>query len=982
MQQQPHTTPTTPTGHHTVRVHVPGSAQQRPASANSPTPQQQGGARNPPTPTKPTSGQPQQGGRTAPSPQRQPQATAAAPPKSPASRKPRPQQPQQQQQPQQRRGGGTGKPRGAGKGDDEDQEGGAGGEDKSGDEPDENEEDMEDDDDEAPDANDDDDDYREGEDAKKRAARRKSAPGGARPRPSKSSSGGAGTKRKKRKSSDDEDGDEENKLYCFCRSKDDGSFMIQCDICEEWYHGKCVGISQRASKGIKTYVCKRCESKPQGTSQPVPATAPDSPKKATAKIPAKIRASVPTSSQDDVSGSDGSDSDQRARRASMPAPGTKTVVASPDSTKVTIKGQPQKQIPITTRNSAIEKLSTILGGKRDIAEQIEAAVHDSFSNSSKTYASKIRSLQSNLKDAKNPLLRDRIISGELSPEHLAQMTPQQLANPDLINWRKSREKKSMETVVVQEGTAPDMVIEKQQAEKAAKLIGDGSVQSLPRYSDSASPPTHSHTRPAEPPPKKSRTTGQGSDVSPSARLPTDADASPIGWQFTVNKPPYPPFVVCGTYACGRPIDSSVLPQTLDVTGRLPIDRLLNYLVQLGASATRKRTTICLEPVTEQDRSQYNLVFDYFTGRERAGHANVDNALKQPPVGIEEIYLLPVRKEADLPEFMRTDPTLRAAPGQADRLYIILVTRIQGQGKPQPRPQALPQGLPQTTQPQQETDTVTTVQTTQVTSDEAQPTPVRQLEQPCTKLEGNTSMEVQQHTEALPIQTSEELQPLKQEQPPSEKLPPQEMVAATLPSQHVEGTEAEAEAPQQPESVMPLVPQEVLPQPQPEMLPQALPPQEESIPVPDVVHPPVESHLEGHPELQNTEAIPEVNMQPQDTMESTALTQEQVAQPAEAVASEAAQTDTPLPHQAVQPQPTSTTEPVGTGGDQQPPQLPQPQPELSVGVSTTTMDIVQQPEPIPAPEAEPVPMSVAEPVQQEHPVLPPNQEETPLPLENN
>ncbi|SAM03494.1 hypothetical protein [Absidia glauca] len=53
----------------------------------------------------------------------------------------------------------------------------------------------------------------------------------------------------------------EEPLYCTCRQGYDGKqFMIACDSCHEWFHGRCVGISPKSV--IKNYYCDTCQAKP------------------------------------------------------------------------------------------------------------------------------------------------------------------------------------------------------------------------------------------------------------------------------------------------------------------------------------------------------------------------------------------------------------------------------------------------------------------------------------------------------------------------------------------------------------------------------------------------------------------------------------------------------------------------------------------------------------------------------------------------
>jgi len=51
---------------------------------------------------------------------------------------------------------------------------------------------------------------------------------------------------------------EEPQLYCLCRGIDDGSTMLGCDQCEEWFHCRCIDILPEKAKTMENYVCPLC----------------------------------------------------------------------------------------------------------------------------------------------------------------------------------------------------------------------------------------------------------------------------------------------------------------------------------------------------------------------------------------------------------------------------------------------------------------------------------------------------------------------------------------------------------------------------------------------------------------------------------------------------------------------------------------------------------------------------------------------------
>ncbi|XP_039965704.1 nucleosome-remodeling factor subunit NURF301 isoform X1 [Bactrocera tryoni] len=50
------------------------------------------------------------------------------------------------------------------------------------------------------------------------------------------------------------------KLYCICRTPyDDTKFYVGCDLCSNWFHGDCVNITEEASKKLSEFICEDCK---------------------------------------------------------------------------------------------------------------------------------------------------------------------------------------------------------------------------------------------------------------------------------------------------------------------------------------------------------------------------------------------------------------------------------------------------------------------------------------------------------------------------------------------------------------------------------------------------------------------------------------------------------------------------------------------------------------------------------------------------
>ncbi|XP_052676429.1 lysine-specific demethylase 7B-like isoform X2 [Crassostrea angulata] len=53
---------------------------------------------------------------------------------------------------------------------------------------------------------------------------------------------------------------DEETVYCLCRKPyDENEFMIECDICKDWFHGSCVGVQEYQATDIEIYHCPNCQ---------------------------------------------------------------------------------------------------------------------------------------------------------------------------------------------------------------------------------------------------------------------------------------------------------------------------------------------------------------------------------------------------------------------------------------------------------------------------------------------------------------------------------------------------------------------------------------------------------------------------------------------------------------------------------------------------------------------------------------------------
>jgi len=184
-----------------------------------------------------------------------------------------------------------------------------------------------------------------------------------------------------------------------------------------------------------------------------------------------------------------SDSDVPLIKKKKSAPAKKVVAVAVVKKVLPPQGGPSDANRLTLREKLLEAMHLARDEAKDktdfgiqkseddceeAARAAEEALHavPEHRNDRKKYNDKARSLLFNLKDLKNPSLRARVLSGELKPETLAQMTPAELARKDLREMRAEREANIGEDAFFKGGPVNTRLVKTSKGEEVV-LVGGG-----------------------------------------------------------------------------------------------------------------------------------------------------------------------------------------------------------------------------------------------------------------------------------------------------------------------------------------------------------------------------------------------------------------------------------------------------------------------------------------------------------------------------
>ena len=431
-------------------------------------------------------------------------------------------------------------------------------------------------------------------------------------------------------------GSSEGELYCICHGRDNGQFMYQCDVCGEWYHGVCTGLSayeveHKASENV--VLCPDC-----------------------------CIEHVPLSDLELM---------QRRVLRNEIVPGARGIILKKIDLQNHSDPERRKRFSLLLTEalcsvdipSNVEERRTIAGRR---AEAIERVIYETAhcDAAGKSYRLRTRSVLIAIQESSS--LRERVMNGECSVDTVAASEPSTLS------------------------VAQNQVSRRRLAEKLRQTSADDFSENGYSSNDDGGSSSASATKRSSP----------GGGESKAKKRRSRLASADVVWDGVVErneKSTHGPCSVSGQYVSGTENLHRLVPEHIMFAGRFELDELLDYLHQLSHSTSRKRGVLLLEPRSSHDAVHYNAMYRHFMDKKRAGYLQrapgfdgtpnttddegSDNGtpkIERSPLEAEELYMVPLQRGAILPRFLNDDPFTNkdalATESSHPRLLLVVVAR--------------------------------------------------------------------------------------------------------------------------------------------------------------------------------------------------------------------------------------------------------------------------------------------------------------------
>ncbi|XP_018420360.1 PREDICTED: PHD finger protein 3 isoform X2 [Nanorana parkeri] len=135
--------------------------------------------------------------------------------------------------------------------------------------------------------------------------------------------------------------------------------------------------------------------------------------------------------------------EKKGSSSGVPNPSPSTPKPSVDQIRQSVR-QSLKEILLKRLSQSSSKIPEERATK--VSAKIEKELFSFYRDTDSKYKNKYRSLMFNLRDPKNNVLYKRVLRGDITPEHLIKMTPEELASKELAAWRQRENRHTIEMI--------------------------------------------------------------------------------------------------------------------------------------------------------------------------------------------------------------------------------------------------------------------------------------------------------------------------------------------------------------------------------------------------------------------------------------------------------------------------------------------------------------------------------------------------------